>query len=188
MGSDFFRRLFKPRDLLFQSTLPHGERQRQMPHGDGNQQFQSTLPHGERLQYASRRRGGAQISIHAPAWGATDGWIPATRVIIISIHAPAWGATLSQLCDCFILQFQSTLPHGERQMQARLPSTYLVYFNPRSRMGSDLFPGCEADRFRHFNPRSRMGSDMMELARATRRSFQSTLPHGERHRRQSCSL
>ena len=36
---------------------------------------------------------GMLISIHAPAWGATDEYEPIARKIGISIHAPAWGAT-----------------------------------------------------------------------------------------------
>ena len=34
-----------------------------------------------------------QISIHAPAWGATTLHLLAQEKLIISIHAPAWGAT-----------------------------------------------------------------------------------------------
>ena len=33
------------------------------------------------------------ISIHAPAWGATGRSQSAMSLIQISIHAPAWGAT-----------------------------------------------------------------------------------------------
>ena len=33
------------------------------------------------------------ISIHAPAWGATKGKVYDDTAIAISIHAPAWGAT-----------------------------------------------------------------------------------------------
>ena len=53
--------------------------------------FQSTLPHGERLSAASGPSFG-DISIHAPAWGATE-----TIRIIVAAEL-----------------FQSTLPHGER--------------------------------------------------------------------------
>ena len=37
------------------------------------------------------------ISIHAPAWGATNLDSDATAIRAISIHAPAWGATHSRL-------------------------------------------------------------------------------------------
>ena len=54
--------------------------------------------------------------------------------------------------------FQSTLPHGERLLQAAC-GFLLDSFNPRSRMGSDCI-------MHHVN--------LLLLL------FQSTLPHGER--------
>ena len=120
----------------FQSTLPHGERPSQPTPSPGSIVFQSTLPHGERPErrrwihatanFNPRSRMGSDcrakqlpeyedISIHAPAWGATGDTGLASvvrlhfnprsrmgsdyRIIqvpnlgIISIHAPAWGAT-----------------------------------------------------------------------------------------------
>ena len=58
------------------------------------------------------------ISIHAPAWGATEemDWVRLAEAI--SIHAPAWGAT---------------------RAAARLPSLPF-YFNPRARVGRDEIP------------------------------------------------
>ena len=77
------------------------------------------------------------ISIHAPAWGATMSARRSTKTAHISIHAPAWGATSgSGSSDLFWSLFQSTLPHGERRTSGR-PSASRPYFNPRSRMGSD---------------------------------------------------
>ena len=55
------------------------------------------------------------ISIHAPARGATVlGYVPPNEEVI-SIHAPARGATEALLKIYRILIFQSTLPRGERQ-------------------------------------------------------------------------
>ena len=58
----------------------------------------------------------------------------------ISIHAPAWGAT--GVCKNFnqTLQFQSTLPHGERPEYEFDIVLDIAHFNPRSRMGSDPEP------------------------------------------------
>ena len=78
-----------------------------------------------------------QISIHAPAWGATRhvqtvgaekiDFNPRSRMgsdeqggdvgmsDIISIHAPAWGATIADGFKELVPKFQSTLPHGERR-------------------------------------------------------------------------
>ena len=58
----------------------------------------------------------------------------------ISIHAPAWGATPRYLQN----------PQNE------------VYFNPRSRMGSDHALQASSYVHHHFNPRSRMGSDQLQ--------------------------
>ena len=98
-------------------------------------QFQSTLPHGERptvivaslMQCVSihaptwgatprcaNRLRARQVSIHAPTWGAT--FITLFRPVPpkVSIHAPTWGATRSGSCNLDSVEFQSTLPHGER--------------------------------------------------------------------------
>ena len=122
-----------------------------------------------------------QISIHAPAKGATRGtcakdtfsanFNPRSRegsdkagrrtdyVIPISIHAPAKGATSLAIWIKSVVKFQSTLPRRERlfrsygmtglriisihapakgatQVLRSLPLPFL-YFNPRSREGSD---------------------------------------------------
>ena len=100
------------------------------------------------------------ISIHAPAWGATIRFFACGEYGDISIHAPAWGATRwRHFCE-----------------------SPAVYFNPRSRMGSDILETLQRSRririsihapawgatfqatknyltLMHFNPRSRMGSD-----------------------------
>ena len=57
-------------------------------------EFQSTLPRGERRFGASIKRAFTEISIHAPAWGATPPHLVDVAKDNISIHAPAWGATL----------------------------------------------------------------------------------------------
>ena len=101
--------------LLFQSTLPRRERRRGLPHELINWLFQSTLPRRERqdevkfqnrtvYHFNPRSREGsdkagltqqqiADISIHAPAKGATNSSLFHTGQFGISIHAPAKGAT-----------------------------------------------------------------------------------------------
>ena len=99
--------------------------------------FQSTLPHGERL-------------------GFEQLW---QFVLVVSIHAPTWGATLPTAHIVYKVKFQSTLPHGERHIAYNV-AVDCTSFNPRSHMGSDLFPVrfflCSCS----FNPRSHMGSDI----------------------------
>ena len=134
----------------FQSTLPHGERLRGFGLFRTVDIFQSTLPHGERLDLRPPEESVKAISIHAPAWGATD-----------AVWRPTTGTT----------RFQSTLPHGERRSpQASWPVN--DHFNPRSRMGSDHPTGVTAGAVRYFNPRSRMGSDgRADLGGGNQRDF-----------------
>ena len=79
--------------VVFQSTLPRGERPLASVDWYQIGQFQSTLPRGE------RRRCCCQI------------WYP----MAISIHAPTRGATRNRPPMGRIHRFQSTLPRGERQ-------------------------------------------------------------------------
>ncbi len=57
--------------LIFQSTLPRGERQVFIISMVTYIIFQSTLPRGERLLLAAQDGFNLKISIHAPARGAT---------------------------------------------------------------------------------------------------------------------
>ena len=77
-------------------------------------------------------------------------------------------------------EFQSTLPQGERPNF--LDSLRReVYFNPRSRKGSDAPCGSISAFAPDFNPRSRKGSDKLEgTCSRDCQKFQSTLPQGER--------
>ena len=123
----------------------------------------------------------ANVSIHAPAWGATlTGSAPGT-MMTVSIHAPAWGATL-------VFSFTTWQLKG---------------FNPRARMGRDRTDTARRCGNGRFNPRARMGRDRKgphtDYARhvsihapawgATKfinvgicmDRFQSTRPHGARH-------
>ena len=103
---------------------------------------------------------GLEISIHAPARGATqdsrvnisikEDFNPRSRegsdlrkaglgwIRVISIHAPARGATVQSISNPEQhAGFQSTLPRGERRRSPQGDRRYLRYFNPRSREGSD---------------------------------------------------
>ena len=101
------------------------------------------------------------VSIHAPAWGATQGsasirscrnWFQSTHPRgvrrgqhparthpgPVSIHAPAWGAT----------------PSWSRA--GRCPAS----FNPRTRVGCDAFRQVGTKSLTGFNPRTRVGCDL----------------------------
>ena len=105
--------------------------------------FQSALPRGERHIRADQHSETCQISIRAPARGATDHTGSQSillRISIrapargatgvrsyqrdnstISIRAPARGATPCPLCPTIFLIFQSALPRGERRKLAGVP-------------------------------------------------------------------
>ena len=101
-----------------------------------------------------------EISIHAPARGATVDPFFGSLDHVISIHAPARGATFGTLRSIPAASlFQSTLPRGERLAPVLFRGLSSTYFNPRSREGSDKTGSFQ-------NPVSHL--------------FQSTLPRGER--------
>ena len=78
-----------------------------------------------------------EVSIHAPARGATQGRHPRRHRCRVSIHAPARGAT-----DVGALR--EALRDG---------------FNPRARAGRDQTPTAAAAISSGFNPRARAGRD-----------------------------
>ena len=100
--------------VTFQSTRPRGARRFENPEAERCYMFQSTRPRGARqgesgtcaasYGFNPRARVGrdrphrqprtlGNVSIHAPAWGATTGPRQNHRARRVSIHAPAWGAT-----------------------------------------------------------------------------------------------
>ena len=143
----------------FQSTHPHGVRPKCITIIYGTREFQSTHPHGVRHIGSSTGVVTINVSIHAPAWGATSSTRKKSPKYLVSIHAPAWGAT------------SVTLPYWVERRG----------FNPRTRMGCDLVrdrniqtpsvsihapawgatPYTEVANHKRvcFNPRTRMGCD-----------------------------
>ena len=90
--------------------------------------FQSTLPRRERHIPAPPRQNTKQISIHAPAKGATQMPDRTNISIGISIHAPAKGATRIGEIPSYAYQFQSTLPRRERHCFNRSEPYILALF------------------------------------------------------------
>ena len=82
--------------------------------------FQSTLPRGERLHMDEHLILYKNVSIHAPARGATLKRLEILNsLILVSIHAPARGATADVVGNLITIRFQSTLPRGERLTSGR---------------------------------------------------------------------
>ena len=120
--------------------------------------FQSTLPRGERRTFIARGKLWQNISIHAPARGATattyaNGW-----TVIFQSTLPRGERRMSDAPDTPAVVFQSTLPRGERPGYV-YTCNKVWHFNPRSREGSDLRKHFFPVSIQHFNPRSREGSD-----------------------------
>ena len=124
-----------------------------------------------------------EVSIHAPALGATSTLSAAPFMSMVSIHAPALGATLHAIhslqeynrfnprtrtgCDCIDLtfsnsinMFQSTHPHWVRPTPIHKTAADTMRFNPRTRTG------CDVRKYGEW--------DILIL-------FQSTHPHWVRH-------
>ena len=200
-------------NVQFQSTLPQGERLGAIQQYSNIITFQSTLPQGERRSRPSvtaitanfnpRSRKGSdssgsaadchiRISIHAPARGATRLHPHQRPIFQISIHAPARGATCIAFGKSVYVEFQSTLPQGER-LELISSQPFFANFNPRSRKGSDCERPHEApkpdisihapargatiswrkikNQRRYFNPRSRKGSDPAGAAFAIAKTY-----------------
>ena len=147
---------------------------------------------------------GHNVSIHAPAWGATrpDGQNAPGR--LVSIHAPAWGATAwnvaamrsnvgfnprarvgrdgmpSRHTRAFCL-FQSTRPRGARRGNPDRtggPDSVSIH---APAWGATEAPLPPLSGTRCFNPRARVGRDTSAgKISALFQVFQSTRPRGAR--------
>ena len=168
--------------------------------------FNPRSPHGERRDDIHALDLLFDISIHAPAWGATTlsssrrmvssyfnprpphgerhlGILLIRRPGFISIHAPAWGATWLCLFSLFLIAISIHAPvWGATVLSARIRATSIISIHAPA-WGATVTKRDHRRSHNHFNPRSRMGSDRhMLIIKGTKLIFQSTLPHGERPR------
>ena len=168
--------------------------------------FQSTHPRGVRhAAGCGRVEHVRQVSIHAPAWGATAPGGRQLALCQVSIHAPAWGATWSTPacrpgagcfnprtrvgCDAsppwtavWIRWFQSTHPRGVRHWRDNVWRIPAESFNPRTRVGCDLdtlYKLLPQHWFQSTHPRG-VRPAVLILRRACWIWFQSTHPRGVR--------
>ena len=78
----------------FQSTRPRGARPRSIGEGRGVVSgFNPRARVGRDVLVCPALEGVDNVSIHAPAWGATQDSPSGLGRGVVSIHAPAWGAT-----------------------------------------------------------------------------------------------
>ena len=168
--------------MVFQSTLPRRERPAAATGGGtGGRNFNPRSREGSDVAHHVHRLDGLDISIHAPAKGATRQVCTLRHQFDISIHAPAKGATFRRTCTCGQLYaFQSTLPRRERRSAGLAPAFSSMHFNPRSREGSDVAgrPIAASEPFQSTLPRRERRASSAVMGKAA--AFQSTLPRRER--------
>ena len=162
MGCDYFKSFFHRHLASVSIHAPAWGATPLRKANDYHHKFQSTHPRGVRLRgianYSTRRVGFnprtrvgcdqyflsglvdmCHVSIHAPAWGATDEEFDGDISSVVSIHAPAWGATRPTSCPMSRRkEFQSTHPRGVRQPASRSLCLAALCFNPRTRVGCDV--------------------------------------------------
>ena len=123
-----------------------------------------------------------EVSIHAPAWGATNGKAWALWLLVLFESTlprgvrPVVDVEVRVLClfqsthprgvrrHAFLHDelgdgFQSTHPRGVRPAAARPYGCTAACFNPRTRVGCDDGPGGVLHGVDGFNPRTRVGCD-----------------------------
>ena len=92
MGCDTAEPATAKSNIMFQSTHPHGVRRARQrtaaPMRSFNPRTRMGCDINQSLNSVKHR-----VSIHAPAWGATNLKHPVVNWSNVSIHAPAWGAT-----------------------------------------------------------------------------------------------
>ena len=92
-GSDEVHDAIDVERLCFNPRPRTGSDARMFSTTGGQPMFQSTPPHGERLVISSVTPLVIDVSIHAPARGATAPRLHVAGGCVVSIHAPARGAT-----------------------------------------------------------------------------------------------
>ena len=120
------------------------------------------------------------VSIHAPAWGAT--WISLRNHQLLKFQStpPHGGRRPCTSCKPPWCLFQSTPPHGGRHREAETSDPWDVFQSTPPHGGRPEI--CLSPYFcLSFNPRPRMGGDTIAtLSMNQDNVFQSTPPHGGR--------
>ena len=121
------------------------------------------------------------ISIHAPVWGATQIVREYDSSIQFQSTLPCGERLSCEIRTCPVKQFQSTLPCGERQWSMSYRPRRSAHFNPRSRVGSDFSSHGLKRPEKKFQSTLPCGERRKPVPRVSRyKLFQSTLPCGER--------
>ena len=135
MGRDHHRDLYRGSRRGFNSRARMGRDIILLVDSQGSSSFNSRARMGRDFIRLGKR-GIIEVSIHAPAWGATLNDDTLVTKTTVSIHAPAWGATST---------------HHNRVEHCG--------FNSRARMGRDVVGSMLLYGVGCFNSRARMGRD-----------------------------
>ena len=123
---------------IFQSTLPRRERPSINVSNSSRVQFQSTLPRRERQMPNSLNCSTIQFQSTLPRRERRGELVYFNQRVQISIHAPAKGATNTTVQTWIAFSdFNPRSREGSDHHEHRY-NTHDSYFNPRSREGSDL--------------------------------------------------
>ena len=165
----------------FQFTRPRGARRMAIGAIGAYQEFQFTRPRGARRETLHVEVRGDNVSIHAPAWGATSGGVSCATHRQFQFTRPR-GARLDQLfVRRVIVAFQFTRPRGARPRARaeRAPPRGVSIHAPA--WGATSLPVALGDFPPCFNSRARVGRDSpSRLESIGKRAFQFTRPRGAR--------
>ena len=168
---------------MFQSTHPRGvRREENAPARPTTNAFQSTHPRGVRPFAFRAYNYIVNVSIHAPAWGATHdpGSGPARWNGFQSTHPRGVRRPVRVLCAREV-QFQSTHPRGVRRAFYYLDGGSIQFQSTHPRGVRRRRRIMDSLALSGFNPRTRVGCDEKKNAAHLRlQRFQSTHPRGVR--------
>ena len=122
--------------------------------------FQSTHPHGVRRYAIKLCCRVHDVSIHAPARGATV--IDVNYNLTLTSFNPRTRTGCDMLMTYPLMmyhEFQSTHPHGVRPAKLSIVTYAIASFNPRTRTGCDGYELPTNILMISFNPRTRTGCD-----------------------------
>jgi len=164
----------------FQSTLPHGERQIDRRTATVNRSFNPRSRTGSDLRLNTSCIV-APVSIHAPARGATFSLTHPIYIGVVSIHAPARGATWVNIQKYHDNQVSIHAPaRGATSRFSSFFSEFSVSIHAPAR-GATQCTVCKKQLGIWFQSTLPHGERRRkELYTCSKTEFQSTLPHGER--------
>ena len=148
-------------------------------------EFQSTHPRGVRPSVRGTNAHIHEVSIHAPAWGATH------QQHAIGCRFARFNPRTRVGCDLFfgsnilaMLRFQSTHPRGVRHLGGGKQTIQFSVSIHAPAWGATALKDAGWQISIRFNPRTRVGCDITGTDGELRETkFQSTHPRGVRHLR-----